>query len=704
MKLDLTMPLYDSYTSFEVEEGVVGLSIEFECDKDLGLNYMVYDPDQTLVGQHMCIKKEGSIWLGTNKAMSSAYALPLRKTGIYTVYNVLTALRCLDEEEVRATIKFYKDPAEYEEAYLDQGYVTPVDRWYSDEGQSIIDYSRVPENRKEKRNSWFKGDLHSHTEFSDGQGMREDSNYIAKDFAMDFFFPSDHLIFPYEWPKTKDVLVLPSSEITTIYGHFNYYFGPSPYAKGPLEDFSKRENVVDLLKKVEAILTVNHPYRGSQNMKLDELDLHTLDGLEVINSPFSKRSDLANIRAAQAWSRLWNMGWDYFGRGGSDAHVKLNRYDREARDYVRMGKPQTFFYGEDLSGNSLKKAMEEKNLVFSVDGRPCLKFTDDPVNGPYRGQSAVGKRVDLEKVDLSFSLYDCEREDLSLEWIVDGHLVHIDEAKSAKRTFTTKDIKWIRVDIRDGDQRLFGSVNPLRVNESEKRGKLWGDIDRDLPKVRALIFDLNGTLIHYNHTFAKSIFELFLESGLGPKEVDAGLRSLGLSKEGRVLPGSGLGQGNIDTILDLINTRALQDFKREDIVNKFNESLDDFTQNIRPRTDLKEFFAGLKAKDFKLGLVCDNDQALVGEIIKAMDLGSYLDFYYGGNHGPKPKPGVLMDIARDFSLHLDEMAFVGDTDTDMRFGSYTQKTIAIRSDASSSDLKLLADGIINELEEVFELI
>lgn len=704
MKLGLTMPLYDSFTSFEVEEGVVGLSIEFECDKDLGLNYMVYDPDEILVGQHMGIKKVGSIWLGTSKAMSSAYALPLRKFGTYRVYNVLTANRCLDEEEVRATIKFYKDPGEYEEAYLDQGYVTPVDRWYSDEGEAIIDYSRVPKNRKEKRNSWFKGDLHSHTEFSDGQGMREDSNYIAKDFAMDFFFPSDHLIFPYEWPKTGDVLVLPSSEITTIYGHFNYYFGPSPYAKGPLEDFSKRENVVDLINKVEAILTVNHPYRGNQNMKLDELGLHILDGLEVMNSPFSKRSDLANIRAAQAWSRLWNMGWDYFGRGGSDAHVKLNRYDRESGDYVRMGKPQTFFYGEDLSGNSLKKAMEEKNLVFSVDGRPSLKFTDSPVNGPYKGQSAVGKKVDLEEIELSFSLYDCEREGLSLEWIVDGRLVYIDEVKSAKRTFTTEDIKWIRVDIRDGDQRLFGSVNPLRVNESEKRGKVWGDIDRDLPEIKAIIFDFNGTLIHYNHTFAKSIFELFQESGLGPKEIEAGLRSLGLSKEGRVLPGSGLGQGSIDTILDLINTRALQDFKREDIVNKFNESLDDFTQNIRPRTDLKEFFTNLKNRGLKLGIISDNDQALVKEIIKAMDLDSYLDFYYGGDRGPKPKPGVLLDIGRDLGLNLDEMVFVGDTDRDMRLGSYTQKAIAIRSDASSSDLKLLADERISELEEIFELI
>lgn len=705
MTLEIKMPLGGSTLEFDVGENVQGLAIEFETDKFASLTYLIYDEEDRLRGQFMAFDYKGAIWLGPTKALSSAYSLAHKGAQKYKICCVTCFNFAMDQSDVEAKITFYTDKDQYIEAYLSQDYVTPVNRWINDEGDFIMDTNHVPQGKKELKNTWFKGDFHSHTSFSDGLGTREDSLYTAKEKGLDFFFATDHLIYPLEWPKSDEVLVMPSSEITTIFGHFNYYFAQSPYKESIPSDQTREENVIKTLEKIGGFLTVNHPFRGVERMKLASLALGLIDGIEVMNSPLSTISDLANTRAAQALSRLWNMGYDVVGRGGSDSHVKIQKFDHGRQENIRLGKPITSVFAKDLSPASIKAGLESGQVVFAIKGRPSMTFTDKEVNKGYRGKSAVGIKADLEEVELEFKFYDNKYQGLSHEWIVDGRLYSLEEGTSSTKTFSSKDTHWIRVDIRDKEKRLVGSVNPLRLKAQAKRGEIWQDMINENPQIKAVIFDKDGTLIHFTNLWTRGTADLVDELNINEEKKIQGKLAAGINEDGEIIPGSPLASGTIGDIAREISRAAGLEVKEEDLCSKYGTYIRKYPEALEPRADLRKLLSSLRARGLKIGLVTSDAYDLTLLQLEALGIEDLVDFTYGGDMlEAKPSPRILMDIEEKYQLGLDEMVYIGDSDIDMRFGSYTQKAIGIKSEVSSPDLSLLADVMIDDLMEVLDLV
>lgn len=702
MNLVFNFPLDHELIRFNVPKDTLGIRVDFKSEEVSGYNFFIYDDTILLRGQNFGYGKKGSMWLGPEKALSSDYCLPHTGSKYYEITNMVSS--DFPNSKTLGKITFYSNRKEYIEDFIEENYITPSHRWIYDDGYYKYNFNTVPASRAKERDKWFSGDFHTHTIFSDGQESRENNIETAKRYKVDFFFATDHLIFPLSWPKTDDVLVLPSTEITTIHGHFNLYFGKSPYGRKIHKDQTIEANVIELLENSEGLLSINHPFRRPHDMTLDGLDLTKVRMIEVMNTPYNPKSAKPMDDALKAWSRSWNMGHDFIGLAGSDSHKKLGFRHKESDELERLGNPLNYIFAHELSWNSLKEGVEKKALAFSSHGRPGLTFTENPINGDLAGRSAIGVKVDLDQVELEFKLEGCQRDDLVYEWIVDGNIKYIEYRPKSVKTLTREDGAWLRVDIRDKKRTLVGSLNPLRIKESKKIGRVWKDLMSENKAVKALIFDKDGTLIEFTDIWGRATADYVENLDISDEEKAKGKYAAGICEDGSIWPGSPLASGTIGQIAEAINGVVSPQVEEANLIEKYAEYIDLYPDTFVARGDLVRIFKEAKDKGMLLGVVTSDDQKLSIKQFQAMGIDRYFDFIYGGDQlEPKPSPAILKDISEKYDIGMDEMVYVGDSLADMKFGSYTQKAIAIASTVSDENqLRDLSDVYIEKLEEVLD--
>ena len=72
---------------------------------------------------------------------------------------------------------------------------------------------------------WYRGDLHAHTQLSDGHNSLAAAKQIVEAQGLDFFFLTEHNICQPRLPLSDQCLFMPALEVTTDLGHFNVH-GP----------------------------------------------------------------------------------------------------------------------------------------------------------------------------------------------------------------------------------------------------------------------------------------------------------------------------------------------------------------------------------------------------------------------------------------------------------------------------------------------
>ncbi len=170
---------------------------------------------------------------------------------------------------------------------------------------------------------------------------------------------------------------------------------------------------------------------------------------------------------------------------------------------------------------------------------------------------------------------------------------------------------------------------------------------------RAIIFDLDGTLIDSSRDIATAVNLMRAERDLEPLAVAAVDRMVG---EGarvlvrRALP-PGLGKEEL--------RKAVAGYL------KHYEAVCLDTTTAYP--GVAPMLASL-AEGFALGLLSNKGEALCRRILDALGLARHLREIVGGDTLPtrKPNPGGLFLLADRFGVTADSLLLVGDSDTDAR--------------------------------------
>ncbi len=233
--------------------------------------------------------------------------------------------------------------------------------------------------------SWYKGDLHSHTLYSDGDSTVAAVIARAEETGFDFFAITDHDTSmggnPVHWLdpsyRSDTMTLLYGVEWTTPKGHANIW-AAGPFDYTPLWQANRRRDASAACNTAhanDALFSINHPTSIFVSpWAYDMFDC--IDSVEVWNGMY--RFPSFNRWAGNFfWDSILQSGRRITGVGGSDTH-QLERWQTL---FLGHGNPTTWVFAADQSAPALIAGIQHGHVSISyAPEAPRLEFTAD-VNG-----------------------------------------------------------------------------------------------------------------------------------------------------------------------------------------------------------------------------------------------------------------------------------------------------------------------------------
>jgi hypothetical protein len=212
---------------------------------------------------------------------------------------------------------------------------------------------------------WYRGELHAHSEESDGRHPVATVVDAAVAEGLDFLALTDHFTVS-QWQKLaqhldKPIALLRACEITSHHGHANLQGirqWTDVYVDRP--DWSMN----DAARAVHAqggLFCVNHPFSGDMAWRDFAFDWSLADLIEIHHQ--HERSN--NDAMVGLWDRLLAQGYRIVGVGGTDAHNPLS-------DFERFGQLVTWVDAPELSEPGIIAGLR-RGRVYASRG-PELRF------------------------------------------------------------------------------------------------------------------------------------------------------------------------------------------------------------------------------------------------------------------------------------------------------------------------------------------
>jgi phosphoglycolate phosphatase len=170
-------------------------------------------------------------------------------------------------------------------------------------------------------------------------------------------------------------------------------------------------------------------------------------------------------------------------------------------------------------------------------------------------------------------------------------------------------------------------------------------------RIRAIAFDLDGTLIDSRHDLAAAINQMRRELGRGELDVD---QVLGMIGEGaRKLVRRALGGDPPDELLERGLARFFDNYETE------------CTRRTRPYCGIDELLAEMASR-LPLALVTNKPERFSRRIVEHLGWGGRFDPLIGGDTLParKPQPAGLQAVCARHGVAPAELLLVGDSRID----------------------------------------
>ena len=187
---------------------------------------------------------------------------------------------------------------------------------------------------------WYRGDLHLHTVYSDGERHPGELVSDSQAGGLDFIVSTEHNTNAANrvWPmcRTGSLLVIPGEEVTTRHGHW-LAVGLSARAWVDWRD-GPRDRVFPRfaaeVREAGGLVIAAHPAVPLPGSAW-EFGFADVQALEVWNGRWNVDDELS----LRIWQRLLRRGRRVAAVGGSDSHGK----------HQRVGSPQTAVHAGELS-------------------------------------------------------------------------------------------------------------------------------------------------------------------------------------------------------------------------------------------------------------------------------------------------------------------------------------------------------------------
>ncbi|WP_316859529.1 CehA/McbA family metallohydrolase [uncultured Cohaesibacter sp.] len=241
-----------------------------------------------------------------------------------------------------------------------------------------------------KRRQWLSGDLHSHTEHSDGGVSVSEAVSRARHTGLDFVALTDHNTTAQNHVllDKPGILVIPGMELTTYFGHTNFLGVRMPVKNWQCATPEQVEERMHEAKANGATIILNHFMDpGGFNRWVCGFQVPH-DAVEIWNGHWSAR----NVSALQRWQEMLCEGVRIPATAGTDFHLKNKR---------RHGYPCNRLFADGRSVSGLLKAVREGRNVISAapNGLICEPVSPDAPN--FGDVIPVGSRIAIKFEGLS---------------------------------------------------------------------------------------------------------------------------------------------------------------------------------------------------------------------------------------------------------------------------------------------------------------
>lgn len=234
---------------------------------------------------------------------------------------------------------------------------------------------------------WLAGELHSHTEHSDGGLPVTHAVQRAQAAGCDFLALTDHNATAQNRLRPEDtgLLLVPGMELTTYWGHTNFLGLTDPVDDWRCADLSDVALKMAEAREKGAVIVINHPCSGAGfNRWLSGWDV-AFDAFEIWNGNWADH----NVDAVALWQDLLVSGRRVPCTGGSDFHLKNRRV--HGRPANRLNAPSRSTAGvlaAVRAGANVVCSAPYETMMVPVDGTPM--FGCEAAHGAVLGFEVTG--------------------------------------------------------------------------------------------------------------------------------------------------------------------------------------------------------------------------------------------------------------------------------------------------------------------------
>ncbi|TAJ68597.1 MAG: PHP domain-containing protein [Phenylobacterium sp.] len=325
---------------------------------------------------------------------------------------------------------------------------------------------------------WYRGDLHMHTQHSDGSCASHTGKRIpcplfrsleaASARGLDFVAVTDHNT-PAHFqdlaelqPYYDDLLLIPGREVTTFHGHANVFGVTAPLdfqLGGPRAPDLNR--ILDQVEAAKGVISLNHPGQPSGETCMGcgwtaKTDFARIPAIEAING-INSSGPLSGI---PFWTQRLNDGFHVTAVGGSDNH------DASLTGLRGVGAPTTVVHAENLSQDAILDGIRKGRVFIDTQGTKD-RLLDVTVRAGGRS-ATMGETLAYgaaKTVEVEIHVVGAAGGDITVPsgavdnlW-PDRKPLAADETRTLSVDVTRA--KWLRVEVRGPDGKLWLLGNPV---------------------------------------------------------------------------------------------------------------------------------------------------------------------------------------------------------------------------------------------------
>ncbi|MFG2638717.1 CehA/McbA family metallohydrolase [Streptomyces sp. NPDC048362] len=239
-----------------------------------------------------------------------------------------------------------------------------------------VPFAVLPASLPGRGQSWYRGDMHTHTVYSDGGRTLEQLVAEARANGLDFLTSTEHNTSSagVSWAGKipTDLLVINGEEVTTRHGHWLALGMP----QGEEMDwhFSPKDGVfpdhANHVRNLGGVVVAAHPLTPAPG-SFWEFGFNDVDAIEIWNGPWT----LDDEAAVAMWAAMLFFGQRIPAVGNSDTHF--------APDDV-VGLPQTVVNSKSLSRTDLLDGVRHGRTYLAESSAVTLNITAS-CNGNHAG-------------------------------------------------------------------------------------------------------------------------------------------------------------------------------------------------------------------------------------------------------------------------------------------------------------------------------